>query len=833
MSTMQVERVGTARLEIRGASKTFGSKAVLRDVSLSIMPGEVHGVVGQNGSGKSTLAKIVSGYHAPDSGTELLVDGAGLRLPVRLKDLHQSGVSIVYQDLGLLAHEHVVANVRIGAVRGTPLARRVNWRSEGALARASLARLGFKGSLSGSIEHLTPADRARVAIARALQERQPGRGLIIFDESTRALPEDALADFYATIRSLTGEGTSVLIIGHRLTEILDHCDRVSVLRDGQCVASSLPTSGLAESKLAAIMLGRDLAAIDVEAGGVGAASAVRAAGVQGPGLRQPLDLAVAKGEVVGLCGLPGSGYEAAPYLFSGASPASSGRLTVGQDVIDLATSTIGSLARAGVVLVPEGRLNDGLCSDHSVRENIAVPWVGLYGRRWTTGRRWQEREAMKVINDFNVVPRDIEARLGSLSGGNQQKVLLGEWLVGDPKLLLLHEPTQAVDVHARREILEVIHRVARRGTSVLLASSEAPDLALICDRILIFRDGLVEHELVGPCDPNQLLDLIYRREPTMSSESNSTLSAPADVVDEVAPSLPAPDPPGTSPGMRAVRWVSSSGLLLIIWALVVVVFALIEPSTFLQTGTFRTISNTPVQLIFLALALVITFSVGEFDLSVAAVMGIGGTLVAFLNVNHGVNPWVATLIALLVGAAVGLANGLLVVVLEVDPIVVTLGLGTFVTGVALWITDLNVVNGLPSSFSDVANHPVGGVSGLVRLRAHPDPGARLPSQGDTLGLRMSFVGANREVARLAGIRVGRIRVGAYVASGLISSLGGVILAATLGGFNPSSSPNYLLPAFAAVFLGTAVIQPGKFNPIGAFVGSSSSRPASSVSSSWA
>ncbi len=511
MSTVQDERVAMARLEIRGASKTFGSRAVLRDVSLSIMPGEVHGIVGQNGSGKSTLAKIVSGYHAPDPGTELLVDGAGLRLPVRLKDLHQSGVSIVYQDLGLLPHEHVVANVRIGAVRGTPLARRVNWRAEAAMARASLERLGFKGGLSASIEHLTPADKARVAIARALQERQPGRGLIIFDESTRALPEDALADFYATIRSLTAEGTSVLIIGHRLTEILDHCDRVSVLRDGQCVASSLSTEGLAESKLAAIMLGRDLAAIDLEPGGASDRPAVRANAVQGPGLRHPLELTIAKGEVVGLCGLPGSGYEAPPYLFGGAARATSGHLTIDDDRIELSKSSIESLARVGVVLVPEGRLSEGLCADHSIRENIALPWVGQQGRPWATGRRWQEREAMKVLDDFNVVPRDIEARLGSLSGGNQQKVLLGKWLVGNPRLLLLHEPTQAVDVHARREILEAIHRVARRGTSVLLASSEAPDLALICDRILIFRDGQVEHELAGPCDPNQLLDLIYRR----------------------------------------------------------------------------------------------------------------------------------------------------------------------------------------------------------------------------------------------------------------------------------------------------------------------------------
>jgi ribose transport system permease protein len=304
----------------------------------------------------------------------------------------------------------------------------------------------------------------------------------------------------------------------------------------------------------------------------------------------------------------------------------------------------------------------------------------------------------------------------------------------------------------------------------------------------------------------------------MSNESNTTLQAAA--TNTATPTDPAASTPSQGPALwlRGVRWIGSSGLLLVIWALVILAFSLIEPSTFLQTGTFRTIFNTPVQLIFLTLALVITFAVGEFDLSVAAVMGIGGTLVAFLNVNHGMNPWIASLIALAVGAAVGLANGLLIVILGVNPIVVTLGLGTFITGVALWITDLNVINGLPSSFSNAANQPVGGVSisfvyGLVLtlvlaylLNATP------------LGLRISFVGANREVARLAGIRVARIRVGAYIASGLISSLGGVILAATLGGFNPSSSPNYLLPAFAAVFLGTAVIQPGKFNAIGAFVG---------------
>lgn len=269
---------------------------------------------------------------------------------------------------------------------------------------------------------------------------------------------------------------------------------------------------------------------------------------------------------------------------------------------------------------------------------------------------------------------------------------------------------------------------------------------------------------------------------------------------------------------QALGWIASRGSLLVIWILVIIVFGAIEPSTFLQRGTFQTIFSTPVELIFLCLALVVTFCVGEFDLSVAALMGVSGTLLAFLTVKEGFNPWVAAIAAIAAAGAVGLVNGILVVGVGVNPIVVTLGVGTAVTGVALWITNLNTINGLPASFSKFANHPFLGIAVsfwygviLTALLAYI-------LVGTPLGLRMSFVGANREVARLAGIRVNRIRLGSYVMSGLMSGVGGVVLAATLGGYDPGSSPNYLLPAFAAVFLGTAVIQPGKFNPIGALVG---------------
>lgn len=287
-------------------------------------------------------------------------------------------------------------------------------------------------------------------------------------------------------------------------------------------------------------------------------------------------------------------------------------------------------------------------------------------------------------------------------------------------------------------------------------------------------------------------------------------------------SLPGPPAGGgaarrSGPG-HVARQLAARGSLLGIWGLMIIAFSVILGSSFLQAGTFQTIFSAPVYLVFLCMALVITFAVGEFDLSVASLMGISGTLLAVLAVREGWNVWVASLVAILLAGAIGALNGFLIVVLKVNAIVVTLGVGTALTGVALWITNLNTISGLPASFSEVTNQVVAGVSVSFFYALALTAVLAYVLTSTPLGLRMSFVGDNHEVARLSGVRVNRIRFGSYVASGLISGLGGVVLAATLGGFDPTSSANYLLPAFAAVFLGTAVIQPGRFNAVGAFIG---------------
>ena len=255
-----------------------------------------------------------------------------------------------------------------------------------------------------------------------------------------------------------------------------------------------------------------------------------------------------------------------------------------------------------------------------------------------------------------------------------------------------------------------------------------------------------------------------------------------------------------------------------VWVLLAGFFAIVEPGTMLTSGTFQTIFGSQQALVFLALAAVVTFSVGEFDLSISAILGLAATLVPVLVVIHGWNPLEASVVAVLACMAVGLLNGLIIVRLGIDAIIATLGMSTFVLGITTGFAHSEAVSGLSTSFGNVANHVL--VFGLPMSFFYGVVLAIIIAyvmRFTALGRNMAFVGSNREVARLAGVRVARIRVGSYVVSGLLCGIGGVLLTASVGGFDPNSSPTYLLPALSATFLGTAAIKPGRFNPIGTMV----------------
>jgi len=376
-----------------------------------------------------------------------------------------------------------------------------------------LARLQVDLDPATPVAALSATRRAEVAIARALREHTPGSGLIILDEATRALPREELERFHALLRRVVAEGTSVLMVSHNLEEVRTLADRVTVLRDGTVAGAGLPTAELTEQDMARLMLGRTVGTLrprGVDAAGRPAVATVT--GLTGDGLEVAgpggVSLEVREGEVVGLTGLPGSGFEAIPYLITGARRATGGTLRTASGELRLDRATVAQCMAAGVALVPERRERDGLAFELSIRDNIALPSVRRRGRPYFVGRRWQDAQADDLIGRLAIRTRTAATLVKELSGGNQQKVLFAKWLSLRPRLLVLHEATQAVDVGARQDLLNEIHEVADEGTGVLYVSGEPSDLADVCDRILVHRPGRPFAEL-RDVTADAVLDAIY------------------------------------------------------------------------------------------------------------------------------------------------------------------------------------------------------------------------------------------------------------------------------------------------------------------------------------
>jgi ribose transport system ATP-binding protein len=499
------------RLEVARLSKTFGPARVLRGVQLSVAPGELHGLVGQNGCGKSTLVKILAGVYTPDPGGSIAVDGRPLRTPVQPAASREAGVSVVHQHLGLVDDRTVWENVRVGRYQARGPFRRIDRRAEQQAVADVLAQLGRSSigvnQLAGT---LSEEDRATIAIARAVQDHRPGGGLIIFDESTRALRQSARGRFFELVRSLIDSGASVLLISHQLEEIVQATDRVTVLRDGEVVETGLDTRDVDEAGLTRLMLGRHLVThgrVDSHARDDVAAS-VRALSV---GQVTGLDLDVRHGEIVGITGLMGSGFEDVAEAVGGARRADSGELSVGGRTIGMSRrrGSTEEFVQAGVGYVPERRLDEGLAAEMTVAENLTLPRVRSRGHRLRTGQAWQAEETAAMIAKLDIKPPNPAAPVATLSGGNQQKVVLAKWLAGQPDLLVLREPTQAVDVGARHDIIDAIREAARGGCGVLIASIDAADLAVVCDRVLVFRGGRVTGQLTGDLDQDDIIHATF------------------------------------------------------------------------------------------------------------------------------------------------------------------------------------------------------------------------------------------------------------------------------------------------------------------------------------
>ncbi len=480
----------TPLIHLENLSKSFGGVRALRDVRFDVMPGEVLCLAGENGCGKSTLIKIISGVHQPERGATMLFDGrsiAGLD-PAKARAL---GIQVIWQDLALFPEMSVAENVAFERNLGAR-PRLVDYAAMRAAARRILERLGVSLDLDSPVRLLPIAQRQVVAIARTLVA---DARLIFMDEPTASLSQAETDALLVIVRKLSAEGIAVVFVSHRLAEVLDVCTRVTVLRDGAYVGT-FPTAGMTQTRLTELMTGRtfDYAVHDRDLSAAPVVLDVR--GLSRPGQYEDVSLQIRRGEVLGLTGRLGSGRtELALSLFGMTRPAA-GTATLDGKTLDMSSNQ--ATIAAGVAYVSEDRLTLGLVQQQSIGDNtVAAVLDRLLDLGRLVSRRRRDAVVKGWIADLGIKIGKPEDAVSTLSGGNQQRVVLAKWLATEPKLLILDSPTVGVDVGARAGIFAIIHRLAAQGMAILLISDEILEVYFNADRILHMRDG----RLVGTYRP--------------------------------------------------------------------------------------------------------------------------------------------------------------------------------------------------------------------------------------------------------------------------------------------------------------------------------------------
>lgn len=487
------------RLAIRGLTKAFGGVRALSRADLTVMPGEIHGLLGKNGSGKSTLIKILSGFHTPDEGS-LSIDGQPIALPIPLGKSEAHGLAFVHQNLGLLADASVLENLIAGDYdRLNPWA--INWGAEAVRARRLFADHHLNLDPHDPVSVLSPVQRAQLAIVRAAERVQVHRahgfgGVLVLDEPTPFLPIEDVRVLFGTMRRLTATGVSIIFVSHDIDEVMEITDRATVLRDGE-VIGSFETASTDRAQIVAAIVGRSMTTERVICPyAASAAPTVQISGLSGKIVRD-VSFDLRPGEVLGLTGLIGSGYDEIPYLLSGATTAGQGQLHLHPTRHDLTRMTPAAAIAAGIALIPADRQRAGLALDLSLTENVTLPLLGRSHSALMLNLQRLSDITARIMASFAVKADHPRQPASELSGGNQQKLVLGKWLQLGPRLVLLDEPTQGIDVGARREIYDRVVELCRSGTSIICATSEFEQLETIAHRVLVFDRGRIKAELTG------------------------------------------------------------------------------------------------------------------------------------------------------------------------------------------------------------------------------------------------------------------------------------------------------------------------------------------------
>lgn len=784
-----VSRV-SAGLVLEGITKTFPGVRALDGVSISVSPGEIHGLVGENGAGKSTLVGVAAGTVLPDSG-EVRINGELLERadPALAREL---GLAIVHQEPALMPDLTVAENL----VLGQPPKARPNWRDAERWAGEALSAWTEKRSIdvSAPVRELSPDQRFIVELSKACVQEP---AVLILDEPTEHLVADDVVTLFGVVRDLAAAGTAVIYISHHISEVLDISDRISVLRDG-VYQGTLSIEEADYTSIVTRIVGRQLDAefppkLVPESSVIEPVLAVQ--GLRGDGF-DDVSFEVRPGEIVGLAGVEGNGQREVIRSLAGVTP-SQGRVTVlGQIIMRSSTP---AAANGGMAFVPNDRHREGMIGGLTIRENIAV---GALERLSTLGlmSRGKERGVVASrIKALRVAAPGMETQIDSLSGGNQQKVVFGRALERQPKVLLADEPTQGVDIGARAEIYSLIRGALSEGAAAVVVSSNQAELEGLCDRVLVFSRGQIVRELVG-------------EQVTERAIVETALTVSTTRINTVRSSR------GSDSLRRFLRGDFAPPAITFAAVLALFVFAGLQNASLFSGFAVGSILTTFAALAFASLAQQVVTLVGGIDLSIGPLMGFLCVVASFFLLP-GVSPgtqisgWALMLAIALVVAAMNFVPMLL----GIPPLLTTLVTFTALQGLSL------LFRPVPGGQFDLK------ILDLLAVRVGPIPIAAIVAvalgivldlllRRTSWGVALRGVGSSAAHARSVGLRVSLLQFTAYLLAGFLTFLAALMLMNQIGAGDATAGISFTLFSITAVVVGGTSINGGRGKFIGALVG---------------
>ena len=473
------------RAELSGISKRFAATQALDDVSLDLLPGEVHALVGENGAGKSTLVKIMAGVHQPDSGA-IRLDGEAVQIhgPAHARAL---GIAVVHQEPRLFPDLTVAENVFIGHAPSGRFGS-IDWGATRRAAQALFDELDVQFDVGAPVRGLSMADQQLIEIAKSLSV---DARVLILDEPTASLSAHEVERLFAIVRRLRDRGVSVLFVSHRLDEVFILCDRATVFRDGRHVVTT-PTKELTTADLVRHMVGRTVSLfpkVETPIGDV----LLEVEGLTRVGVFRDVGFSVRAGEIVGFAGLVGAGRTEVARVLFGIDQRDAGEIRLGGTPVSFASPS--AAMHAGIAYLPEDRHQEGLVLDFSIAQNVTLPILPRLFPRLLVNASRERAVAQDQTEQFNVRMTGVDQLVGALSGGNQQKVVLAKWLASGPTILILDEPTRGIDIGAKVEVHRIISELAASGLGIILISSDLPEVLAMSDRILVLHEGRITAEI--------------------------------------------------------------------------------------------------------------------------------------------------------------------------------------------------------------------------------------------------------------------------------------------------------------------------------------------------